>query len=123
MSSVVVAHGPGGRSSISGVVATVFGATGFVGRYLVNKLGNRDLASVSLTILGLMGSQVIVPYRGDDYDCRHLKPMGDLGQIMFYVSFFCNQICHQEMFLPLSRESNEWYDVIVITAAIPPVGL
>lgn len=34
--------------------------------------------------LGLMGSQVIVPYRGDDYDCRHLKPMGDLGQIMFY---------------------------------------
>lgn len=66
----VVPHGKGGRSSVSGVVATVFGATGFLGRYVVNHLGR-------------MGSQVIVPYRCDTYDIMHLRPMGDLGQIIF----------------------------------------
>jgi len=62
--------GLGGRSSFSGTVATVFGASGFMGRYVVNRLGK-------------IGSQVIIPYRGDHYDVRHLKLMGDLGQIMF----------------------------------------
>ncbi|XP_049738207.1 NADH dehydrogenase [ubiquinone] 1 alpha subcomplex subunit 9, mitochondrial [Elephas maximus indicus] len=63
-------HGKGGRSSVSGIVATVFGATGFLGRYVVNHLGR-------------MGSQVIIPYRCDTYDLMYLRPMGDLGQIIF----------------------------------------
>jgi len=31
---------------------------------------------------GKIGTQVVVPYRGDEYDYRHLKQMGDLGQIV-----------------------------------------
>ncbi|KAB1254272.1 NADH dehydrogenase [ubiquinone] 1 alpha subcomplex subunit 9; mitochondrial [Camelus dromedarius] len=66
----VTPHGKGGRSSVSGIVATVFGATGYLGRYVVNHLGR-------------MGSQVVVPYRCEPYDTMHLRPMGDLGQILF----------------------------------------
>ncbi|KAL2323389.1 hypothetical protein Fmac_027768 [Flemingia macrophylla] len=65
----LVRKGTGGRSSVSGIVATVFGATGFLGRYVVQQLAK-------------MGSQVLVPFR-DSEDChRHLKLMGDLGQIV-----------------------------------------
>ena len=32
-------EGRGGRSSDAGFTSTVFGSTGFVGRYLVNRLG------------------------------------------------------------------------------------
>jgi NADH dehydrogenase (ubiquinone) 1 alpha subcomplex subunit 9 len=65
----LVTRGAGGRSSFSGVTASVFGATGFLGRYVVNALGR-------------VGSTVVVPYRGDELDTRHLKLMGDLGQIV-----------------------------------------
>lgn len=64
-----LARGSGGRSSVSGVVATVFGATGFIGRYVVNALGR-------------IGSQVFCPWRGNELYYRHLKVMGDLGQII-----------------------------------------
>ncbi|KAH7885357.1 39kDa subunit of Ndufa9, NADH ubiquinone oxidoreductase [Phlebopus sp. FC_14] len=64
----VVSSGTPGYSAVSGHVVTVFGCTGFLGRYLVSKLAR-------------MGTQVIVPYREED-DKRHLKPMGDLGQIV-----------------------------------------
>lgn len=37
------------------------------------------------SFLGRMGSQVIVPYRCEPYDTMHLRPMGDLGQIIFLV--------------------------------------
>lgn len=60
----------GGRQSVSGIIATVFGATGFMGRYVVSDLGR-------------IGSQVIVPFRSTDgMNARHLKLAGDLGQIV-----------------------------------------
>ncbi|XP_044492292.1 NADH dehydrogenase [ubiquinone] 1 alpha subcomplex subunit 9, mitochondrial [Mangifera indica] len=65
----LIRKGTGGRSSVSGIVATVFGATGFLGRYVVQQLAK-------------MGSQVLVPFRGSEDDPRHLKLMGDLGQIV-----------------------------------------
>lgn len=58
-----------GRSSNSGVQATIFGAYGFIGRYVVNRLAKT-------------GARVIIPYRGDEYDVKHLKVMGDLGQVV-----------------------------------------
>lgn len=61
-------QGPGGRSSSSGHTATVFGATGFLGRYLVAQLAKK-------------GTTVVVPYR-DDFSKRHLKVNGDLGQVV-----------------------------------------
>ena len=38
-----------------------------------------------LLSLGRHGTQVVVPYRGDEHDIRHLRLMGDLGQLMFFV--------------------------------------
>ncbi|XP_030378040.1 NADH dehydrogenase [ubiquinone] 1 alpha subcomplex subunit 9, mitochondrial [Scaptodrosophila lebanonensis] len=64
-------RGTGGRSSFNGIVATVFGASGFVGRYVCNKLGKS-------------GTQMILPYRGDDSDINRLKVCGDLGQVLFH---------------------------------------
>ncbi|KAI0084821.1 NADH dehydrogenase [Irpex rosettiformis] len=63
-----VSNGPPGRSATTGHVVTVFGCTGFLGRYLVSKIAKS-------------GTQVIVPYRDED-EKRHLKVMGDLGQIV-----------------------------------------
>ncbi|OQV16264.1 NADH dehydrogenase [ubiquinone] 1 alpha subcomplex subunit 9, mitochondrial [Hypsibius exemplaris] len=63
-------RGRGGRSSFSGIVATVFGPSGFLGPYVINHLGK-------------MGSQVIVAHRCDPYDVRDAKVSGDLGQILY----------------------------------------
>lgn len=63
-------YGSGGRNSFNGNVATVFGATGFLGRYVVNRLTRS-------------GTQVIIPFRGSEDDVRHLRVMGELGQIVF----------------------------------------
>ncbi|KAF5304584.1 hypothetical protein FQA39_LY09635 [Lamprigera yunnana] len=63
-------RGTGGRSSFNGNVATVFGASGFVGRYVCNRLGK-------------IGTQLIIPYRGDNYQLLRLKLCGDLGQVLF----------------------------------------
>lgn len=67
--SSVAAKGAGGRSSVSGIVATVFGATGFLGRYVVQQLARS-------------GSQVVVPYRCVEDGYKHLKLCGDLGQVV-----------------------------------------
>ena len=66
--STLTKYGKGGRSSISGLQATIFGASGFIGRYLVSELGNT-------------GTRLVVPYRGDPWNARHLKVCGDLGQV------------------------------------------
>ena len=42
--------GPGGRSSNSGITATVFGAYGFVGRYFLNELGKFHESSSHCTL-------------------------------------------------------------------------
>lgn len=74
--SAIIKKGPptGGRSSASGHTATVFGCTGFLGRYVVAKLAK-------------IGTQVIVPYRDED-EKRLLKVTGDLGQIVPLVCFW-----------------------------------
>lgn len=67
--SAITVTDAGGRSSVSGVAATVFGATGMIGRYVVERLAG-------------VGSQVIVPFRSDGMNTRHLKVMGDYGQVV-----------------------------------------
>lgn len=65
-------RGTSGRSSFNGRVATIFGATGMMGRILCNRLGKE-------------GTQMIIPFRGDQWDARSLKMTGDLGQVWFLV--------------------------------------
>ena len=48
--------------------ATIFGAYGFVGNYVVSKLAAE-------------GVQCVIPWRGDDMEWRHLKVLGDIGVV------------------------------------------
>ncbi|KAI9302231.1 hypothetical protein BJ944DRAFT_242564 [Cunninghamella echinulata] len=64
----LIRQGLGGRSTTNGHIATVFGCTGFLGRYVVNKLAR-------------LGTQVVVANRDPD-EARPLKVTGDLGQII-----------------------------------------
>lgn len=57
------------RSHTTGLRATIFGAYGFLGRY------------VTALVAG-SGTQVVVPFRGDDLEWRHLRVMGDLGGVV-----------------------------------------
>ncbi|KAJ2759054.1 Protein-lysine N-methyltransferase efm5, partial [Coemansia nantahalensis] len=66
---VLVGRGSHGRQSWNGQTATVFGCSGFVGRYVVARLARE-------------GTRVIVPYRGLAEYIRHLRPTGDLGMIV-----------------------------------------
>ncbi|KAL0723023.1 hypothetical protein Bca4012_037622 [Brassica carinata] len=51
--------GSGWRSSVSGIVATVFGATGFLGRYLVQQLGE-------------LGVELLLPTTQQKWDHKYL---------------------------------------------------
>ena len=72
----------GGRSSLGGHTATVFGATGFLGRYIVNRLARA-------------GNTVVIPYR-DEMAKRHLKVSGDLGRVVFIESDLRNTASIEE---------------------------
>lgn len=61
-------QGPGGRSSVSGITATVFGSYGFVGRYFMDQLGK-------------CGSRAYAPFRGDEMEMREVRQMFDNGQV------------------------------------------
>jgi len=63
-------YGEGGRLSYNGNVVTVFGATGFLGRYVVGQLAKT-------------GTQLIIPFASAEDDVRDLRVAGDLGQIKF----------------------------------------
>ncbi|KAI1100437.1 putative N6-adenine methyltransferase-domain-containing protein [Jackrogersella minutella] len=54
---------------LQGHTATVFGATGQLGRYIVNRLARQ-------------GCQVVIPFR-EEMTKRHLKVPGDLGRVHF----------------------------------------
>lgn len=61
-------QGTGGRQSDAGKTITIFGATGFLGRYVVNNLGRT-------------GWTIHIAVRGDDMEWRHLKPLCDHGKL------------------------------------------
>ena len=60
--------GSGLRSSWSGLQVTVFGSRGRLGSYVAHELGR-------------MGTTLMLPHHGDELEMRHLKVMGDYGQI------------------------------------------
>jgi hypothetical protein len=51
--------GPGGRSSVSGATATVFGATGFIGKYVVNELARNGTQVRCASVLGCWAAVVV----------------------------------------------------------------
>lgn len=90
-------YGPGGRSSDSGITATVFGAYGSVGRYFVDELGITIACTYSVSCNNLLflssgkrGSRVFIPFRGCELEIRHLKPMFDLGQVFIAGVVSCS---------------------------------
>ncbi|EMR11825.1 hypothetical protein PNEG_00249 [Pneumocystis murina B123] len=90
----LIKKGTEGRSSISGHIATIFGATGFLGRYLVNNLAKQ-------------GTTIIIPWRDQDSK-RHLKVLGDLGQIVMMEFDLRDEISIKESV----RHSNIVYNLI-----------
>ncbi|OUC40679.1 NAD dependent epimerase/dehydratase family protein [Trichinella nativa] len=67
-------QGTGGRCSYSGDTCTVFGASGVIGTAFVSRIVKK-------------GVQLVIPYRRDPYDYRHLRTSGELGQLYFFPYF------------------------------------
>ncbi|CAM9765395.1 unnamed protein product [Ectocarpus sp. 6 AP-2014] len=63
-------YGAGGRSSVNDKTVAVFGATGFLGRFVTNQLGRT-------------GTRCFIPNRGCEMDVRRTKVQFDLGQVVF----------------------------------------
>jgi NADH dehydrogenase (ubiquinone) 1 alpha subcomplex subunit 9 len=61
-------EGRGGYSTDRGLKATIFGASGMLGRYVVAELASR-------------GVTCYIPYRGSDMEVRHLTISADLGKM------------------------------------------
>ena len=62
------AQGSHGRMSRGGKTISIFGASGFIARYVVNSMGRE-------------GWLMRVATRGDDMSVRHLKPLADYGRL------------------------------------------
>lgn len=62
--------GTGGRHTEAGVTVAVFGANGFLARYVCSNLGTN-------------GVRAYLGNRGDEFEMRHLRPMFDLGRSRF----------------------------------------
>jgi NADH dehydrogenase (ubiquinone) 1 alpha subcomplex subunit 9 len=62
--------GRGGRASDAGVKVCVFGATGFLGRYVTSGLGTN-------------GTMTYIGSRTDEFAYRHLRPHFELGRAKF----------------------------------------
>ncbi|MEE6477300.1 hypothetical protein FKM82_011460 [Ascaphus truei] len=64
----VIPHGKGGRSAVSGVVATVFGATGFLGRYVEWNSKDKDA-----TRRALENSNVVINLLGREWETKNSR--------------------------------------------------
>lgn len=96
--------GPGGRGSDAGLKVAVFGASGFLGRYVCCHLGTN-------------GYMTYIGNRGDDLEMRFLKPMFELGRskIDFYSprdrESIRDVIADADMVINMVGKSHETYHV------------
>eukprot|EP00924_Labyrinthula_sp_SR-Ha-C_P012058 augustus_masked-scaffold_26-processed-gene-3.10-mRNA-1 protein AED:0.10 eAED:0.10 QI:0/-1/0/1/-1/1/1/0/379 len=99
-SFVSLGAGSGGRSSFTGKQITIFGASGFVARYLANELGRS-------------GNNIIYVTRGDDLSLRHLKPLADYGRTAPYYFDPTKLLTNPDEFDLSLRKAMEDSDIVI----------